>query len=30
MPDYVPPTRDYREVSPGHIVQTPGAEWAAA
>ncbi|TKT74340.1 ABC transporter ATP-binding protein [Aquamicrobium sp. LC103] len=27
---YVRPNRDYREISPGHIVQTPGAEWAAA
>ncbi|MFP9135612.1 dipeptide ABC transporter ATP-binding protein [Devosia sp. XGJD_8] len=29
-PEYVPPTRHYQEVSPGHIVQQPGAEWAAA
>jgi peptide/nickel transport system ATP-binding protein len=24
---YVPPKRDYREVSPGHLVQAWGAEW---
>jgi peptide/nickel transport system ATP-binding protein len=29
-PDYVRPHRDYREISPGHIVQVPGVEWAAA
>ncbi|MBU2370031.1 MAG: ABC transporter ATP-binding protein [Alphaproteobacteria bacterium] len=29
-PEYVPPARHYQEVSPGHIVQQPGAEWAAA
>jgi peptide/nickel transport system ATP-binding protein len=27
--DYVPPTRVYREVSPGHVVQVWGAEWEA-
>lgn len=27
--DYVPPVREYREPSPGHMVQVPGAEWAA-
>ncbi len=26
-PDYVPPERLYREVSPGHVVQLSGAEW---
>ncbi|WP_291976742.1 MULTISPECIES: ABC transporter ATP-binding protein [unclassified Chelatococcus] len=25
--DYVPPVREYREVSPGHFVQVWGAEW---
>ncbi|GJD99870.1 ABC transporter ATP-binding protein [Methylobacterium isbiliense] len=29
-PDYVPPERCYREVSPGHLVQVWGAEWEAA
>ena len=29
-PDYVPPERRYREVSPGHLVQVWGAEWEAA
>jgi len=27
--DYVPPARSYREVSPGHLVQDFGPEWAA-
>ncbi|WP_180356147.1 ABC transporter ATP-binding protein [Aliirhizobium smilacinae] len=27
--DYVVPTRTYREVSPGHLVQEVGPEWAA-
>jgi len=27
-PDYRPPVRDYREVSPGHLVQVWGADWA--
>jgi peptide/nickel transport system ATP-binding protein len=27
--DYVPPARTYREVSPGHLVQDAGPEWAA-
>ena len=27
--DYVPPQRLYREVSPGHVVQIWGEEWAA-
>ena len=26
-PDYVPPVRQYREVSPGHVVQIWGEEW---
>ncbi|HEX2526734.1 MAG TPA: ABC transporter ATP-binding protein [Geminicoccus sp.] len=26
-PDYEPPRRQYREVSPGHVVQVWGAEW---
>ncbi|MGK9167299.1 ABC transporter ATP-binding protein [Inquilinus limosus] len=26
-PDYVPPVRQYREVSPGHVVMLWGAEW---
>jgi peptide/nickel transport system ATP-binding protein len=26
-PDYVPPERIYREVSPGHVVQVWGPEW---
>ncbi|WP_374449005.1 ABC transporter ATP-binding protein [Stella sp.] len=26
-PDYVPPVRQYREVSPGHVVQVWGPEW---
>ena len=25
--DYVPPARQYREVSPGHVVQVWGEEW---
>jgi peptide/nickel transport system ATP-binding protein len=29
-PDYVPPERCYREVSPGHLVQVWGAEWEEA
>jgi len=29
-PDYVPPERLYREVSPGHIVQEWGADWETA
>ncbi|WP_369721645.1 dipeptide ABC transporter ATP-binding protein [Bradyrhizobium sp. LLZ17] len=28
-PDYQPPVRQYREVSPGHVVQVWGAEWSA-
>jgi peptide/nickel transport system ATP-binding protein len=28
-PDYEPPRRQYREVSPGHVVQLWGAEWEA-
>ncbi|QCK87434.1 ABC transporter ATP-binding protein [Phreatobacter aquaticus] len=28
-PDYVPPARQYREVSPGHVVQIWGEEWEA-
>src|SRR5690606_5811488 len=28
-PDYVTPERIYREVSPGHVVQVWGEEWAA-
>jgi peptide/nickel transport system ATP-binding protein len=28
-PDYVPPARQYREVSPGHVVQVWGEEWEA-
>ena len=27
-PDYVPPARQYREVSPGHVVQVWGEEWS--
>ncbi|WP_027526040.1 ABC transporter ATP-binding protein [Bradyrhizobium sp. Ec3.3] len=27
-PDYQPPAREYREVSPGHVVQVWGEEWA--
>jgi peptide/nickel transport system ATP-binding protein len=27
--NYVPPARTYREVSPGHLVQDAGPEWAA-
>ncbi|BBK38638.1 ATP-binding protein [Allostella sp. ATCC 35155] len=26
-PDYVPPVRQYREVSPGHVIQIWGPEW---
>ena len=26
-PDYVPPERQYREISPGHVVQIWGEEW---
>ncbi|WGD54376.1 ABC transporter ATP-binding protein [Bradyrhizobium sp. CB1650] len=28
-PDYRPPIRQYREVSPGHVVQLWGEEWSA-
>jgi len=28
-PDYRPPVRQYREVSPGHVVQVWGEEWSA-
>ncbi|MDA9521828.1 glutathione ABC transporter ATP-binding protein [Bradyrhizobium sp. CCBAU 11434] len=28
-PDYQPPARQYREVSPGHVVQVWGEEWSA-
>ncbi|MCK1709928.1 MULTISPECIES: ABC transporter ATP-binding protein [unclassified Bradyrhizobium] len=28
-PDYQPPVRKYREVSPGHVVQIWGEEWSA-
>ena len=28
-PDYQPPVRQYREVSPGHVVQLWGEEWSA-
>ncbi|QPF93273.1 ABC transporter ATP-binding protein [Bradyrhizobium commune] len=28
-PDYQPPVRQYREVSPGHVVQVWGEEWSA-
>ncbi|WP_157095750.1 ABC transporter ATP-binding protein [Bradyrhizobium sp. AT1] len=28
-PDYLPPLRQYREVSPGHVVQLWGEEWSA-
>ncbi len=28
--DYLPPERQYREVSPGHVVQVWGEEWEAA
>ena len=28
-PDYQPPARQYREVSPGHVVQAWGQEWSA-
>ncbi|SFV27180.1 peptide/nickel transport system ATP-binding protein [Devosia crocina] len=27
--DFIPPTRQYFEPTPGHVVQVPGAEWAA-
>jgi peptide/nickel transport system ATP-binding protein len=27
-PDYQPPARQYREVSPGHVVQVWGEEWS--
>jgi len=27
-PDYLPPLRQYREVSPGHVVQLWGEEWS--
>ncbi|MCP1763613.1 ABC-type oligopeptide transport system ATPase subunit [Bradyrhizobium japonicum] len=27
-PDYQPPVRQYREVSPGHVVQVWGEEWS--
>jgi len=27
LPDYVPPPRQYREVTPGHVVQIWGEEW---
>jgi peptide/nickel transport system ATP-binding protein len=27
-PDYHPPVRQYREVSPGHVVQVWGEEWS--
>ncbi len=29
LPDYVQPPRQYREVSPGHVVQVWGEEWEA-
>jgi peptide/nickel transport system ATP-binding protein len=29
-PDYVPPARTYRDVSPGHVVQAWGEEWERA
>jgi peptide/nickel transport system ATP-binding protein len=29
-PDYQPPAREYREVSPGHLVQLWGEEWRMA
>ncbi|MGY3030986.1 peptide/nickel transport system ATP-binding protein [Bradyrhizobium sp. USDA 4354] len=28
-PDYQPPVRQYRDVSPGHVVQVWGEEWSA-
>ncbi len=28
--DYLPPERQYREVSPGHVVQVWGEEWEKA
>jgi hypothetical protein len=28
-PDYQPPIRQYREVTPGHVVQLWGEEWPA-
>jgi peptide/nickel transport system ATP-binding protein len=28
-PDYQPPVRQYREVTPGHVVQLWGEEWLA-
>ena len=28
-PDYQPPVRQYREVTPGHVVQVWGEEWSA-
>ncbi|TFV40815.1 ABC transporter ATP-binding protein [Bradyrhizobium frederickii] len=28
-PDYQPPVRQYREVSPGHVVQVWGEEWSS-
>ncbi|MCK1740503.1 ABC transporter ATP-binding protein [Bradyrhizobium sp. 139] len=28
-PDYQPPVRQYREVSPGHVIQVWGEEWSA-
>jgi peptide/nickel transport system ATP-binding protein len=28
-PDYQPPIRQHREVSPGHVVQVWGEEWSA-
>jgi peptide/nickel transport system ATP-binding protein len=27
-PDYQPPVRQYREVTPGHVVQVWGEEWS--
>lgn len=27
--DFIPPTRQYFEPTPGHVVQVPGTEWAA-
>jgi peptide/nickel transport system ATP-binding protein len=29
-PDFVPAVREYREFTPGHLVQVPGPEWLAA
>ncbi|MDH2346539.1 ABC transporter ATP-binding protein [Bradyrhizobium sp. SSUT77] len=29
VPDFQPPVRQYREVSPGHVVQLWGEEWSA-